>query len=88
MSVGTASAVEVELRCPVGPRRLFAKLRVQGVQPVVTSENLLELGCQDCRRRHRSEGRVDVRFVLHRFNILGSLVETVLIYDDVSDDVS
>lgn len=71
---------EIELRCPVGPRKLFAKLRLEGVQPTMTSGNLLELSCQDCRRRARSEGRPDVGFVLHRFDILGNLVETVVIY--------
>jgi hypothetical protein len=70
---------EVELRCPVGPRKLFAKLRLDGVQPTVTSGNLLEMACQDCRRRARSEGRTDVGFVLHRFDIVGRLVETVIV---------
>ena len=69
---------EVELRCPTGPRKLFAKLRLQGVQPSVTSDNLVELSCQDCRRRLRSEGN-DVAFVLHRFDIIGQLIETVAV---------
>ena len=70
---------EIELRCPVGPRKLFAKLRLEGAQPAVTSGNLLEMACQDCRRRMRSEGRTDVGFVLHRFDIVGRLVETVIV---------
>lgn len=70
--------LEVELRCPTGPRKLFAKLRLQGAQPIVTSDNLVELACQDCRRRLRSEGR-DVALVLHRFNIIGDLIETVAV---------
>lgn len=70
--------LEVELRCPTGPRKLFAKLRLQGAQPVVTSDNLVELACQDCRRRMRSEGK-DVALVLHRFDIVGQLIETVAV---------
>jgi hypothetical protein len=73
------SPQEIELRCPVGPRKLFAKLRLEGVQPIVTSGNLLEMACQDCRRRLRSEGRTDIGFVLHRFDIVGRLVETVIV---------
>lgn len=67
---------EVELRCPTGPRKLFAKLRLEGAQPHVVPGNLVEMACQDCRRRLRSEGR-DVSLVLHRFNIVGDLIETV-----------
>lgn len=72
------SVREVELRCPTGPRKLFAKLRLAGLHPGVTSDNLIELACQDCRRRMRSEGS-DVQLVLHRFDIVGSLIETVVV---------
>jgi len=68
----------VELRCPVGPRRLFAKLRLSGVRPPVTQDNLIELSCSDCRRSLRAEGKA-VQFVLHRFDIVGMLIETVLV---------
>lgn len=70
----------VELRCPVGdPGRLFAKVILSEDQPRVTSSNLLEVACQNCRRHMRGEGRTDVEFVLHRFDILGRLVETVIV---------
>jgi hypothetical protein len=69
---------EVELRCPVGPRKLFAKLRLAGVDVPVTDDNLIEMACQDCRRRLRQESR-DVQLVLHRFDIVGSLIETVIV---------
>jgi hypothetical protein len=70
----------VELRCPVGdPGRLFAKVLLSEDQPRVTSSNLLEVACQNCRRHLRGEGRTDVEFVLHRFDILGRLVETVIV---------
>lgn len=76
------SVREVELRCPTGPRKLFAKLRLAGVHVPVTSDNLIEMGCQDCRRRMRSENR-DVKLVLHRFDITGELIETVVVDRDV-----
>lgn len=69
---------EVELRCPLGPKKLFAKLRVAGEQTHITSENLIEMACQDCRRRLRQEGR-EVEHVLHRFDIAGALIETVFV---------
>jgi hypothetical protein len=72
------SLQEVELRCPTGPRKLFAKLRLAGLQPSVTTDNLIEMACQDCRRRFRTEGR-DVQLVLHRYNIIGDLIETVVV---------
>lgn len=70
---------EISLRCPLGPRKLLAKLRVSGEQPEVTSGNLLEMACQDCRRRLRSEGHSDIKLILHRFDILGELVETEIL---------
>jgi hypothetical protein len=39
---------------------------------------LIEMACQDCRRRFRTEGR-DVQLVLHRYDIVGNLIETVVV---------
>lgn len=76
----TAAFREVEVRCPIGPQRLFAKLRLSGDRPTVTDDNLMEMSCQDCKRRHlRSNGR-PVDRVLHRYNIVGELVETEVVY--------
>ncbi len=72
------SVREVELRCPTGPRKLFAKLRMSGLPAPVTPDNLIEMACQDCRRRLRGEGR-DAQLVLHRFDIVGDLIETVVV---------
>lgn len=55
-----------ELRCPVNPSKLFMKLS----RPIITDGNLIEVACRDCRRKR------GVR-VLHRYNVLGDLVETV-----------
>lgn len=66
---------EVEIRCPVGPRRLLSKLLVRGDQPTIVEGNLIEFSCEDCRRILRKRGEV-VHRVLHRYNLAGDLVET------------
>ena len=70
----------IQLRCPIGPRRLFAILREEGEPMVIVSGNLVEFKCRDCckeLRRHRPE----VDEVFHRFNFVGELVETVVVQD-------
>lgn len=59
---------KVELRCPYG--RLFAKVIMDGH----ISDNLFEVACYDCAKASRSHGVVRV---LHRFNVIGELVETI-----------
>jgi hypothetical protein len=55
----------VDFRCPVHTRRLFFRLlRTPGARIDPTS-NLLEIRCRDCGG------------VLHRYNLLGELVETI-----------
>lgn len=67
MEDGSGEGADVaELRCPVNPSRLFARLR----GPVIVEGNLIEVACRDCRRGRRVQ-------VLHRFDVLGNLVETV-----------
>lgn len=65
----------VEVRCPVGPQRLFAKLRLEGQRPHVTEDNLMEFACTDCRKTMAERG-IRVKRVLHRYNFMGELVET------------
>jgi hypothetical protein len=72
------SEVVVELRCPVGPRRLFALMRQQGEQPrYVHPENLIEFSCYDCRRDMERHGKT-VKLVLHRYSLAGELIETLV----------
>lgn len=66
----------VEIRCPVGPRRLLSKLLLSGDKPHITNDNLLEFACSDCRRALKLEG-VYVDIVLHRYSLDGQLVESV-----------
>jgi hypothetical protein len=68
----------VELRCPVGPQRLLSKLRMSGIAPVYTDDNLIEFACSDCKRTLRNSGRT-VLYVLHRYNFIGVLVETEVV---------
>lgn len=77
-----------EIRCPVGPQRLFLKLHMEGnAVPVVNSTlNCMELSCQDCCRTLRKDGHAVFR-VLHRYAINAELVETVIVWDDMSETI-
>lgn len=70
----TADAM-VDLRCPITPRRLFARLRSREAL-IDPGTNLVEVACDDCKKSARRLGH-DVGPVLHRFNLLGECVETV-----------
>lgn len=68
-----------DLRCPVGPRRLFAVMRQRGEQPsYIHPDNLIEFSCYDCRHAMTEHGR-RVQRVLHRYSLDGKLVETLVI---------
>ena len=73
----SATSEALELRCPVGPRQLLGKvIRETGTVPVDES-NLMELSCRDCTRTKRRESP-EVFRVVHRYNLLGELVENVI----------
>jgi hypothetical protein len=83
--VSDGALEEIGLHCPVGPRQLLAKLRLDGGRPRYVDGSLIELACSDCRRTRRRQGLPPVAQVLHRFDVLGVLVETVLVpYDEGS----
>jgi hypothetical protein len=65
---------EVDVRCPVTPRRLFAKLQL-GEAEVDRSDNTLTVACLDCRTARRRMGQ-PCTLVLHRFNMLGACLGT------------
>lgn len=68
---------QIEVRCPVGPRRLFAKFRLEGgTQPHITDDNLVEFACSDCKKEAVKDDPT-VKRVLHRYNFFGELVESV-----------
>jgi hypothetical protein len=84
--VSVAELTEVEVRCPVPwerpdgscrPGRLLLKLRLAHEVPsYVHPDNLIEMACDDCLYRLKHAGR-RVRRVLHRYDLAGSLVETL-----------
>lgn len=68
---------DIEVRCPHGMQRLFARLKSEGEKPVYVNGTLIEVACYDCAKNLRKSGR-DVSRVRHQFNILGELVNTVI----------
>lgn len=68
---------KVELRCPYGPKALLAKVVQNGDQKSYVAGNLLELNCRDCAKKMREDDKGVAR-VLHRYNIVGEMVESVV----------
>lgn len=66
----------VDLRCPVTPRRMFARL-IAG-EASILPDNVIEIACLDCRNAARRMGDPSVSLVLHRYNLLGVCIETVM----------
>lgn len=76
-----ADVAELELRCPIGARRLFARMRLSGERPsFVHPDNLIEFSCYDCRHAMQRRGR-SVKRVLHRYDLAGELIETLYVED-------
>lgn len=66
----------VEVRCPVGPKKLFTKLKLgEEFATHVAEGNLIEFTCSDCARKARREGSNFYR-IYHSFNFIGELVST------------
>ncbi len=67
---------DVEVRCPVGPQKLFTKLKLgEEFARYIQPGNLIEFTCGDCARRISRERQAPTR-VLHRYNFLGEPIET------------
>lgn len=71
----TAVGAEVELRCEANPLRLLAKIRQPQSGVEIVDGNLIEIACDHCKRVHRQRDPQVLR-VLHRWNVLGELIET------------
>jgi hypothetical protein len=77
---------EIEIHCPFPvefasghcrPGKLLLKLYMSGEIPsYVYPDNLIELPCEDCKVRLRKAG-YRVKRVLHRFDLTGTLIETL-----------
>lgn len=61
----------VELRCDANPTKLLAKVH----RPTIVDGNLIEIACEDCKKRYRRNGDHVAR-VLHRFDVEGNLIES------------
>ena len=66
--------IDVDLRCPVNRSRLLARVKRDPAVQIVEG-NLVEVACTHCRNEMRRSDPTVLR-VLHRFNVLGDLVET------------
>lgn len=64
----------IDIRCPRHPVRLLLRI---GAPKKIDGANLIEVACRDCRADRRKAGEA-VSLVLHRYNVLGELVETVV----------
>lgn len=62
----------IEIRCPAVPLRLLLRL---GAPVLVDGANLIEIACRGCKTDYRKAGQ-EVSLVLHRYNVMGQLVET------------
>ncbi len=65
----------VEVRCPVGPRKLFTKLKLGEEFGKYLPNNLIEFTCSDCAKTISRQRQARVR-VYHRFNFVGELIST------------
>lgn len=54
-------------------------LRREGEHPVIVPGNLFEVSCRDCAKNARQFDGEVIR-VLHRFDLMGELVESVVEY--------
>lgn len=69
----------IEVRCPVGPKRLFTKLTLgEETGGYIHPDNLIEFTCSDCARRLSRERDERVR-VYHRFNFIGELISSKVV---------
>lgn len=67
----------VDLRCPEDARELLLRYHREVGHPPV-SGNLMEIKCRVCTKNSRAIDR-GVRHVLHRFDLWGDLVESVVV---------
>lgn len=65
----------VEVRCPIGPQKLFTKLKLGEEFAKYLPGGLIEFTCSDCARTIGRQQNMRVR-VYHRFNFIGELVST------------
>lgn len=92
MTIAPLMEEVLDLRCPEPdwrnghpfPGQLLARLRLTGGQPsFIQPDNLIELPCDDCKYHlRRKQGRSGVRTVLHRYNLAGDCIATLIQEDE------
>lgn len=78
----------VDLRCPVGARKLLGRYRIEfpGIRVPVVPGNLMELYCRDCSRIAKNINS-EILHLLHRFDLTGELVETAVVFRDGHQEI-
>jgi hypothetical protein len=74
--MSVTAPTQLDLRCPFGPRQLLAKVSRDGDYHGMSPDGLtLDIACRDCAKQTRKTDP-RVRRVVHRFNVLGQLVDS------------
>lgn len=68
----------VDLRCPEHYGTLLLRI---GRPVIVDGANMIEVACKSCRNDLRRRGDAVFR-VLHRYNVIGDLVETEVVREE------
>lgn len=76
MTTATSAVSALDLRCPIGAQKLLGRIRQEGGWTPVVEGNLLELACRDCRASVAAKEGRKPSLVVHRYDILGELVES------------
>jgi len=76
-AVSVMTDQRVDLRCPIGPKQLLARVVWSGDHIAATEAGLVELACRDCAKNERKKDP-EVKRVLHRFRPDGVLVESLI----------
>jgi hypothetical protein len=65
----------VEVRCPVGPKKLFTKLKLGEEFAKYLPDGLIEFTCTDCAKAFRRKTNHFFR-IFHSYNFVGELIST------------
>ena len=68
----------VDLRCDVNPSRLLGRIKDPDSGVQIVDGNLIEIACNWCKKSARRNDSA-VRLVVHRYNVVGELVETEVV---------
>lgn len=69
------SSTALDLRCDQNPKRLLARIRDPEAGVSIVEGNLIEVACDYCKSEARRRDST-IKLVVHRWNVLGELIET------------